>query len=296
MNQFPFNKRTLLILGTLLIAGLSQTVPAAKSVKTGTAKVNGASLYYEVKGRGFPLVLVSGGGLMDSRAWDQQFEHFSMHYRVIRYDVRGIGKSTRPGQKFSHGQDLFALLNLLKVKKAHVIGLSFGGSIALDFALDHPDMVDHLVLVASGTSTDSKGAANLQGLAWLSSIAKKDGIAKMVELVSNTPSFISKDNLAAQEKIRKNYLDNHDIFENDFPLVNLWEPTAPSAAGRLSEIRVPVLIMMAENDIPAYKEITDRMAGGMKQAKIIVIPGAAHAINLDKPREFDDAVLAFLNN
>jgi len=295
VNRFPFNKRLVLVLAMLLIAGLNQTGVAKESVRTGTAKVNGASLYYEVKGEGFPLVLVSGGGLMDSRAWDQQFEHFSMHYKVIRYDVRGIGRSTRPGQKFSHSQDLYALLNLLKVKKAHVIGLSFGGSIALDFALDHPDMVSQLVLAASGTSTDSKGAANLQGLNWLSSIAKKDGIAKMVELVSNTPSFISKDNLAAQQKIRQNYLDNHDIFESDFPLISLWEPTNPPAANRLGAIRVPVLIMMAENDIPPYKETTDRMAAGMRQARTIVIPGAAHAINLDKPKEFDAAVLAFLN-
>ena len=296
MDRFPFNKRLLLILAILVIAGFNQTVIGKEFLKTGIAKVNGASLYYEMKGQGFPLVLVSGGGLMDNRAWDQQFEHFSMHYKVIRYDIRGIGKSTRPTQKFSHSQDLYALLNLLKIKKAHVIGLSFGGSIALDFALDHPDMVDHLVLAASGTSTDSKGAANLQGLNWLSSIAKKDGIAKMVELVSNSPTFISKDNLAAQQKIRQNYLDNHDIFESDFPLVSLWEPTTPSAADRLGEIRTPVLIMMAENDIPVYKAITDTMAKGLTRARTIVIPGAAHAINLDKPREFDDAVLAFLKN
>ena len=283
----------MLILPMMIIA-LSETASAQRSVKKGFRNVNGANLYYEMKGKGFPLVLVSGGGLMDSRAWDEQFETFSKHYKVIRYDIRGIGKSARPQQSFSHSQDLNALLQLLKVRKAHVIGLSFGGSIALDFALDHPEMVDHLILAASGTSTDSKGEGNLQGLAWLSSIVKKDGIAKMVGLVSETSTFISKDNVAAQEKIRQNYLDNHDIFESDFPLVSLWQPTKPAAADRLGEILGPVLIMMAENDIPVYKEITEKLAQGLAKAKKMVIPGAAHAINLDKPKEFDEAVLAFL--
>ncbi len=296
MNEFQ--ARTLRILSMLIIPMLnivlSESAAAQQSVKKELRNVNGASLYYEVKGKGFPLVLISGGGLMDSRAWDEQFETFSKHYKVIRYDIRGIGKSARPQQSFSHSQDLHALLKSLKVRKAHVIGLSFGGGIALDFALDHPDMVDHMILAASGTSTDAKGESNLQGLAWLSSIAKKDGIAKMVQLVSETSTFISKDNLAAQEKIRQNYLDNRDIFESDFPLVSFWQPTKPAAADRLGEVRGPVLILIAENDIPAYKEITDKLAKGLASARKIVIPGAAHAINLDKPKEFDDAVLEFL--
>ena len=296
MTEFQANTLrivSLVLLPTLMIA-FSESPASAQLVKKGLRNVNGASLYYEVKGKGFPLVLISGGGLMDNRAWDKQFETFSKHYKVIRYDIRGIGKSSRPQGSFSHSHDLQALLKFLKVRKAHVVGLSFGGGIALDFALDYPEMVDHMVLAASGTSTDAKGEANLQGLAWLSSIAKKDGIAKMTELVSQTPTFIAKENLAAQETIRRNYLDNHDVFESDFPLVTLWQPTKPAAANRLEEIRGPVLIMIAEHDIPAYKEITDRLAQGLSRARKIVIPGAAHAINLDKPKEFDDAVLAFL--
>lgn len=297
MNKFRANTLRLLsmlIIPMLIIVGFSESAAAQQSVKKGLRNVNGTSLYYEVKGKGFPLVLISGGGLMDSRAWDEQFENFSKHFKVIRYDIRGIGKSARPQQTFSHSQDLYALLKSLKVRKAHLIGLSFGGGLALDFALDHPDMVDHTILAASGTSTDAKGEANLQGLAWLSSVAKKDGIAKMSQLVSETPTFIAKDNLAAQEKIRQNYFDNRDIFESDFPLVSLWQPTKPAAANRLGGIRGPVLIMMAENDIPAYKEITEKLAKGLGSARKIVIPGAAHAVNLDKPKEFDDAVLAFL--
>src|ERR1044071_4596306 len=137
---------------------------AQESMVARTVNVNGADLYYEAKGRGFPIVFVSGGGILDRRGWDEQFEVFSRHYRAIRYDVRGIGKSARPQTSFSHSEDLYALLRHLKIKRAHVVGLSVGGAIAIDFAIEHPEFVDRLILAASGLSSDAKSDANLQSL------------------------------------------------------------------------------------------------------------------------------------
>jgi pimeloyl-ACP methyl ester carboxylesterase len=85
-------------------------------MKKGMANINGASLYYEMMGKGFPLVFISGGGILDRRCWDEQFETFSKDYQVIRYDVRGIGKSARPRETFSHSRDLYGFLRFLKVK------------------------------------------------------------------------------------------------------------------------------------------------------------------------------------
>ena len=90
----------------------------------GFAAVNGASLYYEVKGNGFPVVFVSGGGILDRRGWDPQFDVFAKHFKVVRYDVRGIGKSSRPATSFSHSDDLQALFEFLNIKRAHLVGLS----------------------------------------------------------------------------------------------------------------------------------------------------------------------------
>jgi len=78
-------------------------------MKQGMARVNGTSLYYEIRGKGFPVVLISGGGMLDRRGWDEQFEALAKSYKVIRYDIRGIGKSARPQQAFSHSHDLYAL-------------------------------------------------------------------------------------------------------------------------------------------------------------------------------------------
>src|SRR5262245_22628591 len=88
------------------------------------AALRGSSLYCEEHGNGFPLVLISGGGVLDRRGWDQQFETFARDYRVVRYDVRGIGKSVRPTESFSHSDDLYELLAALRIERAHFVALS----------------------------------------------------------------------------------------------------------------------------------------------------------------------------
>ena len=78
---------------------------------------------------------------MDRRAWDDQFAEFAKHYRVIRYDLRGSGLSASPDKPYSNSEDLYGLLQFLKVDKAYVLGISRGGGIAYDFTLEHPEMV-----------------------------------------------------------------------------------------------------------------------------------------------------------
>jgi pimeloyl-ACP methyl ester carboxylesterase len=284
------------LLSMLILIVAFDEARGAEPMKKGMARVNGTDLYYEVMGKGSPLVLLSGGGTLDRRAWDDQFEAFAKHYKVIRYDIRGIGKSARPLEAFSHSRDLYALLKFLKVKKAHIVGLSFSGAIAIDFALEHPEMVDHLILAATGTSSDAKSKANLDGVLMLSAMAKKEGLARMIQFVVDLPFFISQENSAARERVRRIYLDNRDLFEADFPLVRLWQPTEPPASERLPEIHARALIILGENDHPSYKAITDKLASGIGGARKVMIPGGTHLLHMDKPKEFNEAVLEFLSN
>src|SRR5689334_19941744 len=115
---------------------------------SGTAEVNHTRLYYEVAGSGPPLVLIHGFDL-DTRMWDDQFEVFAQHYRVVRYDVRGFGKSARPTEPYAHEEDLKALLDYLGIAQAHIVGMSMGGGIAIDFTLTYPEMTRTLILVDS---------------------------------------------------------------------------------------------------------------------------------------------------
>jgi 3-oxoadipate enol-lactonase len=112
-----------------------------------TGRVQGTQLYYEVTGEGSPLVLVHSGGF-DRRLWDEQFFAFADRHTVIRYDVRGHGESPPATKPYSDAADLYSVLQWLHLEKAHVVGLSLGGSIVIDFALAHPQMIDTLILVA----------------------------------------------------------------------------------------------------------------------------------------------------
>ncbi len=239
-------------------------------------------------------MFVSGGGILDRRGWDDQFLVFSRHFKVIRYDVRGIGKSSRPAGSFSHSNDLYALLKFLEIRRAHVIGLSVGGAIAIDFTLEHPEMVDHLILAASGLSDDAKADANMQGLSTLSDMTKKEGLERVIQLTLDAPFVVTKENAAARQKIKKIYLENRDVFETAFPLYSLWQPVQPAASSRLSEIHAQTLIIRGDKDNPAYIDLTDRVGRGIKDTRTLIIPGGTHFINLDKPKEFNRAVLEFL--
>ena len=120
----------------------------AKQVRTGFVEINGTQLYYEMMGTGHPLVLLHGG-YMDRRMWDDQFAAFADSYQVIRYDIRGFGKTELPQVPYADRQDLYELLQFLGIKKTYLLGLSLGGEIAIDLTLEHPEMVDALILVGS---------------------------------------------------------------------------------------------------------------------------------------------------
>src|SRR5258708_4040363 len=113
--------------------------------------INGTSVYYEIVGTGHPLVLIHAG-IADSRMWDDQIAAFSQHYQVIRYDVRGYGKTNSLSGPSSVVDDLYKLLTALNLSSVYLLGLSMGGGIAIDFTLTHPDMVAALIASAPALS------------------------------------------------------------------------------------------------------------------------------------------------
>ena len=120
--------------------------------ESGFIGIGNAKLYYELSGEGQPLVLIHAG-VADNRQWNNEFAHFAQDYRVLRYDLRGYGKSLPVDGEFSHLGDLTALLDLLRINQPLIlVGCSMGGGLALDFALAHPPRVRALVMVGSGPS------------------------------------------------------------------------------------------------------------------------------------------------
>lgn len=261
-------------------------------MKNGMAEVNGTRLYFEVIGRGHPLVLIGGGGCMDRRMWNDQTTAFAERYRVIRYDPRGVGRSEMPSEPFSHVEDLYHLLRFLEVDRAYLSGLSFGGGVAIDFSIEHPEMVDALTLAASGLSSDRD--ETVQALAALFEVVKEDGVSRAIQMILDSPSYPLPKNLAARLKIKEILDDNAHIFHSNFSFVRLMLPADPPSSARLSEIDARTLILVGERDYNEIHAIADLLEAGITGARKVKMRGAGHMLNLEQPDEFNRLVLDFL--
>jgi len=262
-------------------------------VETGFAVVNGTRLYYEVAGTGDPVVLVHGG-LADRRLWDDQFEVFAESHRTIRYDVRGFGKSNLPveGEPYTHHDDLAALMRHLGVEKAHVVGQSMGSGIAVDFALMHPEMTSSLVSVGPWVNGYESPAVPKRSdvFAVLASALEEGGVDAVIDLMYDDASVAHMDSTTVNrlKALSREYSWWH------LTHIDPWTDIDAVAEERLRQIGVPTLVLTAEYDSDACKEIAGFMEQSIEGATKVVIQGAGHNMNMDKPEEFNRIVLDFI--
>lgn len=262
-------------------------------------ETNGAKLYYEVAGDGYPVVLIHAG-VADHTMWDEQMEPFTQKYRVIRYDTRVFGKSITEDVEFSNRQDLYDLLKRLGVEKAHVVGNSRGGQIALDFTIEHPEMVSALVLVAAGLSgfTPPSEPTDIEKALWAAEEKAWDagdweGVAAVdVQMWADGPGQpAGRASANVRERMRKMCLNTY----NTHKVEGKPQPLDPPAVGRLDEVKVPTLIMFGDLDTSGTPAVSEQMAQGIKGSKKIVYPGVAHMVSMEIPDEFNRVVLGFLD-
>ncbi len=267
------------------------------------AHVNDTQLYYEVAGTGHPFTLIHGL-LLDRRSWDDQFEVFAQQYHVLRYDLRGWGDSAQEEAEppFSPRQDLLRLLHYLAIEKTYLLGLSGGGTFALDFTLEHPEKVVALILVSADPSgylppmtddiqtlvkqysqalqqRDSAGAAEATTRFWT------DGPRR-------TPEQVNAQARARIRDMTTQHIQRHgDFMAHEEHMM----PLEPPAIKRLTEVRVPTLIVLGDEDVLAVIEAAGILEQGIAGARKVVIPGTAHHPHMEKPEEFNRVVLDFLN-
>ena len=266
-------------------------------MEAGYAEVDDGRLYYETSGKGPALVLIHAG-FLDSRMWDTQFQLFSENNRVIRYDVRGFGKSDIARTKFSDYKDLRGILDHLGAKTASLVGVSNGGRIASDFAVEYPSMVDCLVLVSPGMS-GYKPAGPEEEKLWEEfdkqmkpqEAADREGrAADAVEMDVN--AWASAQTRVNRERITQVAMDNfHVHVENPW---KLQVPPEPRTFQRLSQIRTPTLLIIGDRDVPAQILMVDNIHSHIPGSKKVLIPGADHIVNMSKPDEFNRTVFQFL--
>jgi len=258
--------------------------------------LNDGQLHYEEAGSGQPVVLLHAG-IADSRMWDAQFDVFAAHYRVVRYDMRGFGRSTTPTMPYAHVSDLVALLDHLGIERPILIGASQGGRVALEFALLHPERTAALVLSAPGLrGYDYSDAvahyAEANDAAWeagdialatdLDMRMWVDGPRRRVEAVD--PAFRERARLLVEHVYHTASVDVPE------------QPPELSLVDRLSSIQAPGLILVGEYDVPDFVNIAGMVAFALENADKVMIAGAAHLLPMELPDEFNRHVLAFLKD
>lgn len=272
----------------------SPIVIAETERQTGIASINDTELYYEITGHGHPLVLIHGGAV-DHRAWDDQIDVLAQYYRVIRYDLRGAGKSGNRDKPFSNSKDLYALLEYLNIDQTYLLGISRGGGIAFDLTLEHPQMVDALVLVSANLSVHVPAYSEM--FARATAAGRRSGAAAAAEVWGNDPHQgpMRESARARVLEILTDNMPRFRYFDGHVPVEKLSSSNLPRSQ-RLDEIRVPTLVISGAHDNTVSRANSRNWARGIPDARLIVFPDAAHLVNVDQVDEFNKAVIEFLDH
>ena len=267
-------------------------------VKSGYASSGAANLYFETAGNGPALVFLHAG-VADSRMWDPQFDVFASKFQVIRYDHRSFGKSKMPDEPYSLRYDLLNVLLHLGIAKATLVGCSMGGAAAIDFALEHPEMVTALALVGSGVTglNDPSQLSDDTLKHWKEFLsAVRDGdVERAQEMdakywIDGPSRDASRVDPVYRDRARQLHRENFSMQR----LATQEEQLKPPAIGRLGEISAPTLVVIGDSDDKDLVKLADRFTSEIPNAKKVLIENAAHLPSLEHPELFNQILSDFL--
>ncbi len=269
------------------------------------AAVNGTELYYEVSGQGEPVVLIPGLGL-DRSYFAAAIPDLERFTRAISLDLRGIGQSAKPDGPYSMQQwadDVSALLEHLGERRAHIVGSSLGGCVALELVDQRPDQVASLVLVAAFSELDRALELNFRlRIAIIEQLGMGDVLADHMLLWTLSRGFIETARgqqaaAALQQSVRRNTPALYASFLRailEFGRALPEQAGLPKVTERLSRIAVPTLLIVGENDIltplPFSQKIQERIPG----AELAVVPNCGHITFIEQPEENARLVVDFI--
>jgi pimeloyl-ACP methyl ester carboxylesterase len=252
-------------------------------------EVDGTKLYYEECGSTPQAVVLVHDGVLDSAAWDDVWPEFCKHFHTIRYDRRGYGQSPVATQGYYATDDLAAILHHIKLKRVAIVGSSHGGEISINFTLDHPEMVEQLVLVGAVVGGMPYTKQFLERGNALGKPLEKGDIKGAIAAATKDKYLTAPGSDAA----RKRMADILFASPQDLTHQELELPVKP-ALPRLEEIHIPTLLLVGEADIPDVHAHAGAIEAGVPRARRMVINDVGHLMYLEKPAEFSRIVIEFL--
>lgn len=246
-------------------------------------------------GTGQPLVLLHGG-FLDHTMWDAQIPVLAARYRVLAPDARGHGRSANATEAFRHTDDLAALLRHLGTGPAILVGVSMGASIAVDTALEHPELVRAVVVSGAGTSEPyfNDPWTTKTWAMWQSAMAAGDLDASVEAFTlfaagpHRTLDDLSPKVLGHLREMTRGTLSKHTPDEPDLltPVRDTWN--------RAVKIEVPVLAINGAIDSPDHIGMAERLTRTVADGRAISIDGTAHYPNMERPDAFNETLEDFL--
>lgn len=247
-------------------------------------------IHYEIRGSGQPIILIHGFAL-DFRMWEYQVPDFSQHFRVVRYDMRGYGHSSIPDalSPYSHADDLIRLISSLSIEKVIVLGLSRGGTVAIDFALKYPDRITALIIA----SAMPPGFPNPNYVYW-SVLAQELGIESTKAKWLNTSLFegVRKSKELTERVEQMTYLYSGWHWTNEDPGFYHF----PHSLEHLINISVPTLSIVGEKDQSRYIEASELISKNIKLCQRLTIAQVSHFVNMENPALFNSSVNSFIDS
>ena len=262
------------------------------------ARVRDINIYYEIHGKGEPLVLIYGYA-GDSGLWFRQTPILSKKYRVIAFDNRGVGRSDKPDIPYTMAmmaEDVAGLLDVIGVDAAHIFGISMGGMIAQHFALNYPQRVTSLMLgctYCGGIRSIPIGPEALAALADFERFKKmtlEEIVWQLVPFLFSR-KFIEKNPDVVEERVAKS-------LEYPTPMHGVTRQ-AEAIMGHdtyelLPKIKLPTLVIAGDNDRLIPVENSRILASKIPKAELAIIKGAGHEFFIEDPEETNQVVLGFL--
>lgn len=255
-------------------------------------KLSEVSINYEIDGSGETVALINGL-TMDVNGWIGQVGEFSKHFKVLRHDCRGQGKSDKPDMPYTHAllaKDLHELMDKLGIDRAHLVGISNGGMIAQVFALNYPEKVGKIVLV--DTTSRISPIVDRALDAWIAA-AQAGGIALLFDIA--LPSLFAESFIEKNSELLKTLKELSIGRNTPEAVVNLAKGCKTlDVTERLSEIDKPTLIIHGEEDILIPLKHAAVLHEKIKGSTLRVIKDCGHVPPIEKPEEFNRLVIEFL--
>ncbi len=271
----------IIMMATVMQSHGQQIEPSVK----GLVPLNGTKVYYEVYGKGKPIVLLHGAFMTISSNWGQLIPELAKNRKVIAIELQGHGHSPFSDRKFDHAvlaQDVAGVMDYLKIENATVLGYSFGGAIAYQFAIQYPKRLNELVIIS----------ATYKSAGWMPEINSAFKGMKP-ELFDNSPMQQAYDAVAPDKTKWTKFLEQ---------MISLAQRPFDLGDANIAKIPVPVLIIAGDNDgldkielAKTYQLLGGAVAGDfgqMPKSQLAIIPGQSHVSVMNQTK----SILGFLND